>query len=198
MILGAIQAQLNNVDVLDDLLRRVEKEVRALGADLPEQMRLKEAEFTAEQRRIANFLEFIGEGRGSRALGQALAESERRAQPLDRELDDLRRSRARVFRAPPPEWVRHRVAGIQEVLERRTERSALILRDILGTIRMEPTSPDVGKPYYRAITRIDTIAVLETPSGEQSLDSGSKSLRKWRRWESNPRPRARGGQHLRA
>ena len=50
---------------------------------------------------------------------------------------------------------------MQEVLERRTEQSALLLRDVLGTIRLEPKRDDVGRPYYLAQTSLDCIALLE-------------------------------------
>jgi hypothetical protein len=50
-----------------------------------------------------------------------------------------------------------------EILERRTEQSALLLRDVLGTIRLEPSRGDVGRPYYLAQTDIDCIALLEPP-----------------------------------
>lgn len=36
--------------------------------------------------------------------------------------------------------------SVQEVLERRTKQSALLLlRDVLGTIRLEPRRGDVGR-----------------------------------------------------
>jgi hypothetical protein len=31
-------------------------------------------------------------------------------------------------------------------------------RTILGPIRLEPVSPDIGRPFYRAITSIDALA----------------------------------------
>jgi hypothetical protein len=36
---------------------------------------------------------------------------------------------------------------MQEVLERRTDRSALLLRSSLGQIRLEPTRGQIGRPY---------------------------------------------------
>ena len=95
-------------------------------------MRVKNTEFETEQRRVANFVEFIAEGRGSRALAEALAASERRAQKLRADLEALRESRGAVFQAPPLPWVEERVARLQEVLERRTEKSRLLLRKVLG------------------------------------------------------------------
>jgi hypothetical protein len=46
------------------------------AVDLPDSLELKEAELTAEQRRMANFVDFIDEGRGSQALAKALVETE--------------------------------------------------------------------------------------------------------------------------
>ena len=62
-----------------------------LYAHIPETTRTKEAELDAEERRLANFVDFIGEGRGSQAFGKALVETERRVEALREELDGLRR-----------------------------------------------------------------------------------------------------------
>jgi len=85
---------------------------------------------------------------------------------------------------------------LQEVLERQTEKSALLLRKLLGKIRLEPVKPDVGRPYLRARSQLQTLALLEiepdAKEGERGLtapDAGSTSLRWWRRGESNPRPK---------
>ena len=47
-----------------------------------------------------------------------------------RSCQGLRRGSAKIFQAPPVEWIEERLAGMQEVLERQTERSSpcLILR----------------------------------------------------------------------
>jgi len=103
-----------------------------------------------------------------------------------------------VFQTPPVEWIEERLSGVQEVLERRTERSALLLRDVLGTIRLVPEKGDVGRPFYLAQTSIDCIALLETPPGDEAPDGGSNSLRQWRRRESNPRPHPGPAESLRA
>ncbi len=76
-----------------------------------------------------------------------------RAEALREEVEALRRSRRKVFQTPPVEWIEERLSRVQEVLERRTERSALLLRDVLGTIRLEPKRGDVGRPYYLAQPR---------------------------------------------
>jgi hypothetical protein len=78
---------------------------RKLYAHIPETLRLKETELHAEQRRLANFVDFIGQGPGSRTLAQALLDTERKVDALKEELEGLRRSLDKVFQTPPREWV---------------------------------------------------------------------------------------------
>jgi len=70
-------------------------------------------------------------------------------------------SREKVFRTPPVEWIKDRLAHLQEVLEHRTAKSAHALRNILGPIRMELVTPDIGRPFYRAVTTLDALALTE-------------------------------------
>jgi hypothetical protein len=114
-------------------------------------------------------------------------------------LDGLRRSRARILQVPPVEWIEERLSHAQEVLERRTEQSALLLRGLLGPIKLEPIAGDIGRPYYMARTSLDCLALLiEPPPGAEAPDGGSNSLRQWRRRELNPRPRMDPPKLLRA
>jgi site-specific DNA recombinase len=186
-IVEALREHLSSPENIRYVLQRVEEEVRKLCSHIPETICMKETELAAEKQRIAHFVDFIGEGRGSRALAQALLETERKVETLREELDDLRRSGEKVFQAPPVEWVEERIIKLEDLLERRTEQSGLILRRLLGRIRLEPTKPDIGRPYYLARTSIDTLALIEPPPG---AGGGSNCLHWWRRRESNPRPGA--------
>ena len=56
-------------------------------------------------------------------------------------------SREKVFRARPIEWIEERVAGMRKVVERRTDRFALLRRSQLGQIRPEPAQGEIGRPY---------------------------------------------------
>jgi len=143
---------------------------------------MKQAELDSVQRRIANFVDFVAQGRGSKALAEALVLAEQKA-ALNRAL----RPEACLL---PMIWVTERVARLQEVLERRTERSALLLRKFLGRLRLEPVRPDIGRPYFRAVSTLQPLALLEMDPSPGSED-GSNPLRWWRRRESNPRPKAR-------
>jgi glutamine synthetase adenylyltransferase len=106
VILRTVQAQIRDAEGIAYVLRRVEEEIAKQRSDLPDTLKLKEAELAAEQRRLANFVDFIGEGRGSQALAKALVETERRVDTLTEEVDALRKSREKIFRPPPIEWTR--------------------------------------------------------------------------------------------
>jgi hypothetical protein len=82
--------------------------------------------------------------------------------------------------------------------ERRTERSALLLRKLLGRIRLEPVKPDVGRPYYRAVSKLQPLALLEIDTSSEGSEECSNPLRWWRRRESNPRPKTRRREALQA
>jgi hypothetical protein len=198
VILGAVQEQIADPEHIAYVLQRVEEEVAKLRSDLPDTLKLKEAELCAEQRRLANLVDFIGEGRGSQALAKALVETERRVDQLAEEVGALRRSREKIFRPPPVEWIKDRLNNVQQVLEQRTARSAQMLRGLLGPIRLELVTPDIGRPFYRAVTTLDALALIETPSDQSGAEGGSNSLQQWRRRELNPRPRSRKRWRLRA
>jgi hypothetical protein len=69
-----------------------------------------------------------------------------------------RRSRDKVFQAPPIEWICERLEQIQEILERNTDRSGLVLRELLGDVRLEPTQGDIRRLYYVARTSLADLA----------------------------------------
>jgi hypothetical protein len=77
IIVTALRERLASPDNVRHVLLRVEEEVTKLYAHIPETIRMKETELSAEERRLANFLDLIGDGRGSKALGQALVEAEK-------------------------------------------------------------------------------------------------------------------------
>jgi hypothetical protein len=142
-------------------------------------------------RRLANFVDFIGEGRGSRTLAQALLESERKVEALREELENLRRSRGKVFQVPPTEWIQERLTKLKEILERNSDRSGLLLRKVLGPLRLEPTcGGHIDRPFYKATTSLHMLALVDPLTVDEGPEGGSNSLQWWRRGESNPRPKS--------
>ena len=178
-LVAAVRERINDPQRLLYVLQRVEAEVHKLCANLPEDLKLKSAALAAEERRIANFIEFIGSGKGTGALGEALDAAERRAAMLRGDIEALDATTSDVFQAPPLEWVTSQVARLQGLLERETGPSALLLRKVLGPVRLVPTTPEVGRPYYRAETAVQALDLLQDP------EDGSNWLRQWRRGESN-------------
>lgn len=70
------------------------------------------------------------------------------------------------------------------MLEKRTERSALLLRALLGKIELAPTKGEIGRPYQVARTPLDTLSLLAPRPGQDRPEGGSSSLRSWRRTQS--------------
>lgn len=187
VLLDALREQLLCRENLMYVLKRVEQEVGRVYADVPETLRLKQVELTALDRKIANFVEFIGEGRGSQSLASALERAEREMAALRAEIEGLEASGSSVFRSPPEAWIGERLITLQSVLEQRTGPAALLLRRILGSVVLEPVRPEIGRPYYRARCAIDALALIEPDPGEESApESGSTALRRWSQRESNP------------
>ena len=51
---------------------------------------------------------------------------------------------------------------LEELLGHQTARSALVLRRILGPVRLRPVRPEVGRPYYQAETALEVLDLLES------------------------------------
>jgi len=182
-LIAAVRDRISDAPSLQAVLKSAEGEIRRLCADLTENLKLKRASLASEERRIANFIEFIGNGKGTPALGQALELAEQRATTLREEIGAHESTAGEIFEAPPLEWVAERIRGLQDLLERETSQSALLLRDVLGSLTLTPMAPQIGKPYYQAETTLQIVDLLHDPEG------GSSCLRKWRRRELNPRPK---------
>ncbi len=190
-LLSTIQERVSDAQAIRYVLDRVRIEVAHLHAHLPEQVKLKRAALATEERRVANFIDFIGSGKGTRALGEALEQAEHAAQALRDELCALEATAEAIFEPPPVEWIAARLSAIQELLERQTGRSALLLRRILASVRLMPVRPEIGRPYYQAETALQALELLEPP------EAGSNWSRQWRRGESNPRPKVHPRTRLR-
>ena len=180
-ILEEVSQRLSSPDQIHQILTKVEKEIRSLYSDIPESIRQKEIELNAEERRLSNFIEFIGEGRGSRALAKALESSEINVNALQSELESLQQTRDKVFQVPPIDWIEEKLTELSNVLEQNTAQSAEALRKVLGPIRMEATYPETGKPFYTAHTSIDTLAIIDKPTNSKSFQKSSDTLRWWAR-----------------
>lgn len=169
VIIGAVQGKLSSRENLSYICERIWRMVREKGSAAPQAIRMKQTELDAEERRVTNFVEFIAEERWSRGLAGALALAERKVDFLRVELAALQDARVEIFAAPPRHWVEERTQRLQEALERRTGASAILLRNLLGKIRLDPVIPEVGRPYLRARTTVEALGdlVLTEDSGRR-------------------------------
>jgi hypothetical protein len=59
----------------------------------------------------------------------------------------LARGPRKGFQVSPRPSVLRNESWLQEILEENTEKSALLLRELLGEIRLEPLAVEDGKPF---------------------------------------------------
>src|SRR5678815_725637 len=74
--LAAVRDRLSSREHLAYVLQRVRQELARSSSTAPEALKAKQAECEQEERRLANLIEFIAEGRGSKALAQAVVATE--------------------------------------------------------------------------------------------------------------------------
>ncbi len=110
----------------------------------------------------------------SKAVSEALKEAEKNSEGLEQELHSLEFQARNAFKAPPQEWIRYRVERLCSTLSQNTATSAMALREIMGSIRMEPVLDKASdpyhvihqdkipfKPYYVAYSKSQTLALLD-------------------------------------
>ena len=141
IVINEVRKQITSPEKIQYLLEKVEADISNLYSDIPDSIRLKETELRSEEKRLANYINFIGDGNASRMLNQALLESEQKVDALQSELDSLRQARDKVFQAPPIEWIEDRLSKFNNLLELNTSESALALRELLGPIKLEAQHP---------------------------------------------------------
>ena len=131
-----------------------------------------------------------------KTVSEALSEAEKKNGELEQEIAALEFQRKNNFKAPPKEWINHRLENLTETLNKDTIASSLALKELLSPITLEPIlNKDVDlyrlfegsdrefKPYYVAHTKINTLALLD------KRDQGANWYQWWRCGESNPGPK---------
>lgn len=83
----------------------------------------------------------------------------------------------REFRIPSMEWIGEKVSAFQKLLEKRTQQSGLILRKVLGKIRLEPTQEDRRRLYYLAVSKLNVLELLDGEPDDEEQEKGSNSYR---------------------
>ena len=144
MVLDEVRKRLSSPEQIRYLLDKVENEISNLSSDIPESTQRNESELGAEERRLRNYIDFIGEGKGSRILNEVLLKSEKKIDTLQTEIDGLRQTRDKVFQTPPIEWIEETLSQFRELLEVNNNDTALVLRNLLGPVKLETKFQNIG------------------------------------------------------
>jgi DNA invertase Pin-like site-specific DNA recombinase len=185
IIISDLQNKLLTVENLKYIYKKVEDLISKSLNGVPEELKKKKLQYEKLSSEIRNYLNYIKAGNFSNAVADALKEVERKSEELKIEMGSLEFQKEGTFKAPPKEWIEHRLGHLRETLNKNTVQSALALKELLGEIVLEPVtekeltteailkgdSPRLGetsvrgqspfKPYYVAHTKIQTLALLD-------------------------------------
>ena len=148
----------------------VEKAIAKTLHEVPEEVKKKKNQWEKVQAELQNLLNFIKAGNFSKVVSEALSDAEGRSERLREEISGLEFQQKKAFKAPPKEWIEHRLDNFCETLNKNTKASALALKDLLGSIGMEAVQGECmvecgkliqSRPYYVAHSRIQTLALLD-------------------------------------
>ena len=133
-------------------------------------------------KRLANLVEFVAEGKASAALRRAIEEAEEQIERIEREKAELRTLAAGAPELPSIDWIADRLESLREVLEKKTSEASLLLREVLGKVVMRYCKPTKGRGHYVAEAGCCAAAGLFVPLAEGG--SGSAESSKYLQWRA--------------
>ena len=174
IIIEELKNKILTIENLQYVYKKLEKLTKDGLNETPELLKKKKAQYEKISTEINNYLNFIRMGNLSKAVSEALGDTEKKAEGLKQEIESLNYQKENSFKSPPKEWIDHRLERLCETLNKNTVSSALALKDLLGDISLEPISSQDSdlygivnsenrefKPYYMAHTKIKTLALLD-------------------------------------
>ena len=170
ILLDHLKKQFLTAENLKYVYDNLEKEIAKTLGEVPEELKQKRNQHEKIQTELQNLLNFIKNGNFSKVVSEALADAEGRSDKLKSEMQALEFQKNNAFKAPAKEWIEFRLDNFLETLNKNTTASALALKDVLGTIELEPVlgscAIESGKliqnrAYYLAHTNIETLALLD-------------------------------------
>lgn len=175
-LLGIVQTLIDDPDTILNILKEVGRQLATLvkeqSGSLDDQRRALET----EERRLVNFVEFVADGRGTEAIAKAIVVSEKRVFELREIVSMLTTRRENLLKPPPKAWVEERLKNVRAILEQDTQESALSVRRIFGgEIRLKLIVPDIGRKYFRAVSKIGIIDLLDEGSKGPGGDDPSST-----------------------
>ena len=182
-ILEALENEICNTENYHFIMQELTKKIIENQSKVPKLIAEYQKELKARERKLQNYVNFIAEGRGSKTIGEAIAQEEEKIDEIREDLRQLEHSKGDTPK-PSPNWVEERLACIKQTLERKTVASAHLLRDVLGRIELKYKEYGNPKSGYVAHATLDHQAVLITPL--EGVFSGSNQFQ-WRpQGDSNP------------
>ena len=159
-------------ETIQIVYEKVAKEVKKQFAHVPEEIKQKRLELNAAEIKVKNFIDFIAQGRAPKSLAEALEQEEIKVAELREDLSALENSHCKNFKMPSKDWLIKRILDVKGVLNKKTGKSALLLRKLLGEVVLTPEIKD-GRKYYLATTKLKTLELLN------DSEKGSNVLRWW-------------------
>ncbi len=201
IIITELKDKILTVDNLEYVYQKVERLAGEGFNEVPELVKKKKAQYEKIQQEIQNYLNFIMVGNLSKAVSEALTDAEKRNDELKQEVESLEFQKENSFKAPPKEWINHRLENLRETLNKNTVFSSIALKELLAPINLEPVLTKENdfyqlfsgdernfKPYYVAHTKIQTLALLDekqnsgtVPSGDSPCGTNSSNWYHWRK-----------------
>ena len=195
-IISNLKEKILTVENIGYVYKRIEKLIAQGLNEVPELIKKKKSQNEKILSEIQNYLNFIKIGNFSKAISEALKEAENKSEDLKKEIDFLIFQKQNNFISPPKEWIKDRLEKLRDTLNQNTVASSLALKELLGSISLEPIADKKSdfyyiisngeikfKPYYIAHTKIQTLALLDDKYK-------SSNWYHWRRGrDSNPRDR---------
>jgi site-specific DNA recombinase len=146
-IISELKEKILTLENLEYVYKNLEKfTVKGLN-EVPEIMKKKKLQHEKLAAEIQNYLNFIKSGNFSKAVSEALKEAETKGDALKQEIASLEFQKQNTFKPPPKEWINHRLEKLHETLSKNTASSALVLKELLGPIQLEPIA-DEDSDFY--------------------------------------------------
>lgn len=133
---------------MEYVYKKVERLVAKGLNEVPGLARKKKQQYEKLTSEIMTYLNFVKIGNFSKALSEALKEAERRSDDLKEEIKSLELQKENSFQSPAKEWIDHRLERLHETLSKNTVSSTLALKEVRGTIHLEPISDEKSDFYY--------------------------------------------------
>ena len=176
IIVNALQERLADPRAIRYVFEQLREEVARLCSDVPDQIRRRKEQLGRERRRLDNFVNFIADGRDSAAVQK----TEQKVLLLDAQIAELTRTSS-GFRVPSLRTIERRCKNLRALLDSSLQRSALVVRELLAPIRLDPVVFDSGRRYYVARTTFDTLKLLEDVDPDGGSDPGATAFKWWTR-----------------